>query len=92
MSGEKSITSAVQSILDTATSASSPFTQLAGVVFCAVDKTGKELVATASGNAGIEAEGKPVTLDSVFWIASCTKMIAGIAAMQLAEQRCIIVH
>lgn len=27
-----------------------------------------------------------MTLDSIFWIASCTKMIAGIAAMQLVEQ------
>ena len=27
-----------------------------------------------------------MTLDSVFWIASCTKMIAGLACMQLVEQ------
>lgn len=27
-----------------------------------------------------------MTLDTVFWIASCTKMIGGIAAMQLCEQ------
>lgn len=27
-----------------------------------------------------------MTTDSVFWIASCTKMITGIACMQLAEQ------
>jgi CubicO group peptidase (beta-lactamase class C family) len=27
-----------------------------------------------------------MTLDSVFWIASCTKMVAGIACMQLVEQ------
>lgn len=27
-----------------------------------------------------------MTLDNVFWIASCTKMIAGIACMQLVEQ------
>ena len=25
-------------------------------------------------------------MDSVFWIASCTKMIGGIACMQLVEQ------
>jgi CubicO group peptidase (beta-lactamase class C family) len=27
-----------------------------------------------------------MTLDNIFWIASCTKMIGGIAAMQLVEQ------
>jgi hypothetical protein len=27
-----------------------------------------------------------VTLDNVFWIASCTKMLIGIACMQLVEQ------
>ena len=27
-----------------------------------------------------------MTLENVFWIASCTKMICGIAAMQLVEQ------
>jgi len=27
-----------------------------------------------------------MTLDNVFWIASCTKMIAGLACMQLVEQ------
>jgi CubicO group peptidase (beta-lactamase class C family) len=27
-----------------------------------------------------------MTLESVFWIASCTKMVAGIACMQLVEQ------
>jgi CubicO group peptidase (beta-lactamase class C family) len=27
-----------------------------------------------------------MTMDSVFWIASCTKMITGIACMQLVEQ------
>ncbi len=27
-----------------------------------------------------------MTADTVFWIASCTKMIVGIACMQLVEQ------
>lgn len=27
-----------------------------------------------------------MTLDSIYWIASCTKMIVGIAVMQLVEQ------
>ena len=34
---------------------------------------------------GLEASEKPITLDSVFRAASCTKMITGIACMQLVE-------
>ncbi|KAL8985545.1 MAG: hypothetical protein Q9177_004404 [Variospora cf. flavescens] len=29
---------------------------------------------------------EPMKIDSIFWIASCTKMICGVAAMQLCEQ------
>lgn len=29
---------------------------------------------------------KPMTLDTVFWIASCTKLLATIACMQAVEQ------
>jgi CubicO group peptidase (beta-lactamase class C family) len=51
----------------------------------AVNKDGQEIFAHASGKRGAETD-EPMTLDSVFWIASCTKMIAGIACMQLVEQ------
>jgi len=27
-----------------------------------------------------------MTLDNIFWIASCTKMLVGVACMQLVEQ------
>ena len=39
----------------------------------------------ASGTKGCNSK-EPMTLDSVFWIASCTKLIGGIAALQLCEQ------
>ena len=39
----------------------------------------------ASGKRGVDSK-EPLTLGNVFWIASCTKMICGIAAMQLVEQ------
>lgn len=56
-----------------------------GVVFAAVNKNGEVIFEHASGKVGA-GRSEDMTLDSVFWIASCTKMITGIAAMQLVEQ------
>lgn len=50
-----------------------------------VNKDGDTIFSHASGKTGSE-QNTPTTLDSVFWIASCTKMIGGIACMQLVEQ------
>lgn len=58
---------------------------LPGVVGIAIGKDGKELFAHASGKRGFGSD-EPMSLDSIFWIASCTKMITGIACMQLVEQ------
>ena len=51
----------------------------------AVNKNGEEIISHASGKLGVDITA-PMTLDSIFWIASCTKMIGGIACMQLVEQ------
>lgn len=59
--------------------------KLPGCVAVVVDRDGQTLFSHASGKKGIDTK-EPMTLDNVFWIASCTKMIAGIAAMQLVEQ------
>lgn len=56
-----------------------------GLVFASIDKNGEMLTQQASGRLGLDSD-EPMTLDTVFWIASCTKMIAGIACMQLVEQ------
>ena len=56
-----------------------------GVVYCAVNKDGDLLFEHASGKVGIGQE-KDMDLETVFWMASCTKMITGIACMQLVEQ------
>jgi CubicO group peptidase (beta-lactamase class C family) len=56
-----------------------------GVVGIAVGRDGKELFAHAAGKRGFGSE-EPMTLDNIFWIASCTKMITGLACMQLVEQ------
>jgi CubicO group peptidase (beta-lactamase class C family) len=43
------------------------------------------LISYASGKIGVDTN-EPMQLDTVFWIASCTKLITGIACMQLVEQ------
>lgn len=59
--------------------------KLPGFVATVVGKDGKLIFSHASGTKGCNSK-EPMTLDSVFWIASCTKMIGGIAALQLCEQ------
>lgn len=56
-----------------------------GIVYCAVNKNGDLVFEHASGKLG-KGKDEPMTSDTVFWIASCTKMITGIACMQLVEQ------
>jgi CubicO group peptidase (beta-lactamase class C family) len=56
-----------------------------GLVFVAVDKNGQTLVEHASGTRSVDSE-EPLDLDTSFWIASCTKVVTSIAAMQLVEQ------
>lgn len=75
---------AVEKSLDSVTGDKS--TGIPGLVFVAVGKDGKQIAAHASGKAGLNEGRKPLTLDSVFWIASCTKLLATIACMQAVEQ------
>ncbi|RDW75636.1 putative beta-lactamase class C [Coleophoma crateriformis] len=56
-----------------------------GITVVVVDKNGEELFAHAAGKRGV-GQSEPMTLESIFWIASCTKMITGIACMQLVEK------
>ncbi|KAL1297854.1 hypothetical protein AAFC00_006381 [Neodothiora populina] len=73
----------VQKSLDSITSDAG--LKVPGMVFTAVDKNGDAITENVSGTRGLDTK-KPMTLDTVFWIASCTKLLATIAAMQLAEQ------
>ncbi|KAI1466078.1 beta-lactamase family protein [Daldinia caldariorum] len=68
-----------------AISGASTASQLPGTVVVVVDKQGNELFAHAAGKRGIMSK-EPMTLDSVFYLASCTKLVAGIACMQLVEK------
>jgi CubicO group peptidase (beta-lactamase class C family) len=62
-----------------------PKSDIPGTSIVVVDKNGKEIFAHAAGKRGVNSS-EDMTLDNVFWIASCTKMIAGVAVMQLVEQ------
>jgi CubicO group peptidase (beta-lactamase class C family) len=56
-----------------------------GATVVVVGKDGNELFAHSAGKRGTGSED-PMTLDTIFWIASCTKMLTGVACMQLVEQ------
>lgn len=74
----------LRNLLDKSTSGSSP--SIPGLVYQAVDRNGDILFSYASGRRGLTTSSSPMTVDTVFWLASCTKMITGIACMQLVEQ------
>ncbi|KAK5113674.1 hypothetical protein LTR62_003301 [Meristemomyces frigidus] len=74
---------AVQKSLDGVTGDKS--TGVAGLVFVAVDRQGKQIAAHASGKKGLTSS-EPMTLETVFWIASCTKLLATMACMQAVEK------
>ncbi len=57
-----------------------------GVVFQAIDRNGKIINSTSAGLRSVDDKDQPMTMDTTFWIASCTKMITSIALMQLVEQ------
>jgi CubicO group peptidase (beta-lactamase class C family) len=77
--------SAVESLRSTVESACSEVQGIPGVSVVVVNKDGKELFAHSAGRRGVGSTEK-MSLDNIFWIASCTKMIAGIACMQLVEK------
>jgi len=75
---------AIQASLDSVTGDKS--TGVAGLVFAAVGKDGKPIASVASGKKGLGPTRAPMDLDTVFWIASCTKLLATIACMQAVEK------
>ena len=77
-----SATANIRKTIDEATAEKS---KIPGFVTAIVGKDGKLIFSHASRTKGCDSK-EPMTLDTVFWIASCTKMIGGIAAMQLCEK------
>ncbi|KAI1498984.1 beta-lactamase/transpeptidase-like protein [Biscogniauxia marginata] len=60
-------------------------TGIIGSTVVVVDQNGDDLFAHSAGNRGITSN-EPMSPETVFWIASCTKMLAGLAYMQLAKK------
>lgn len=56
-----------------------------GTSVCVVGKDGRPIFQHAAGKRGVDSH-EAMTPENVFWVASCTKMITGIACMQLVEQ------
>ncbi|KAK8041622.1 Beta-lactamase-related protein [Apiospora phragmitis] len=56
-----------------------------GATVVVVGKDGEELFAKAAGKRGVDSD-EPMSLDSIYFMASCTKLLTGIAVMQLVEQ------
>jgi CubicO group peptidase (beta-lactamase class C family) len=72
---------AIKAVLDGIVKDGSP-----GLVFTSIDKSGKILVQYAAGTLGVESP-EPMDIDStIFWIASCTKLVTAISVLQLVEQ------
>ena len=76
-------TTAARAEMDTLTCDPSP--KIPGLVYAAVDRTGEIIFSHASGKTGLGQE-EPMTLDTIFYMASCTKLLTSIACMQLVEQ------
>ncbi|KAL4808162.1 beta-lactamase/transpeptidase-like protein [Aspergillus unguis] len=77
------VTARLRSIVDNACAGEQP--SIPGATVVVVDKSGDELFAHSAGKRGI-GSSEPMTLENIFWIASCTKMLVGVGVMQLVEK------
>ncbi|QDS77404.1 hypothetical protein FKW77_006281 [Venturia effusa] len=64
---------------------SDPQKGIPGSTVVVVGRDGKELFAHCAGKRGVSSD-EPMTQDNIYWIASCTKIIVGMACMQLVEK------
>lgn len=78
----ESTTAGIRSAIDKVTAEEN---KIPGFVAVVVGKDGKQLFSHASGTRGIGTK-EPITLDTTFFFASCTKLISIIAVLQLVEQ------
>lgn len=74
---------ALRNLVDS--SCADPKTNIPGATVVVIGKDGKELFSHSAGKRGVTSD-EPVTSETIFWIASCTKMLAGVACMQLVER------
>ena len=83
MSLDAQATSHIRDIIDKA--CGDQKSGIPGTTVVVVGKDGNELFAHSAGKRGTGSKD-PMTLDNIFWMASCTKMLVGVACMQLVEQ------
>ncbi|KAH6967591.1 putative penicillin-binding protein [Ilyonectria sp. MPI-CAGE-AT-0026] len=57
-----------------------------GCVVAAVDKTGKTIYSRSSGYDSVLPDAPPIDPKATFWIASCSKLVGTIAAIQCVER------
>lgn len=76
-------TLALRSIVDKATASAQD--GIAGATVVIVSKDGSEPFVHSAGRRGATSV-EPMTLESIYWIASCTKMLVGFSCMQLVEK------
>ncbi|KAL3255981.1 hypothetical protein ABHI18_007884 [Aspergillus niger] len=70
-----------------AATAPGPDQRIPGVVVMAADASGKIIFSEAEGQTSIDTDvAKPMTTGTTFWIASCTKLITTVAALQCVEK------
>ncbi|KAL6242228.1 hypothetical protein RBB50_010776 [Rhinocladiella similis] len=61
--------------------------KIPGAVVMAADASGKIIYSQAEGQTSVDPENaKPMSIDTTFWIASCTKLATSIAALQAVEK------
>jgi CubicO group peptidase (beta-lactamase class C family) len=60
--------------------------KIPGVAFAVVNGSGEFLYNKAFGNISVAPGSKPLKTDTVFWLASCTKLIVSVAALQCVER------
>lgn len=67
------------------TACTDPKLDIPGATVVIVGRDGKELFSHCAGKRGVNSH-EAMTQENVYWIASCTKLIVGIACLQLVEQ------
>ncbi|KAF2473313.1 beta-lactamase/transpeptidase-like protein [Lindgomyces ingoldianus] len=76
--------STLDSILESSTTDSK--NSIPSIVCLAVDSHGTEIYTKVSGNCSLSESAPPVTTDSIFKLASCTKIITTICALRLVAR------
>ncbi|KAF7561486.1 hypothetical protein G7046_g2664 [Stylonectria norvegica] len=66
-------------------SCADPKTGIPGATVVVIGKDGKDLFAHSAGKRGATST-ENMSLDNIFWIASCTKALTATACLQLVEQ------